>query len=82
MVDVVTFDPIALVMTEISVGGDNVLDVLEIYSEWKDWILADAGPRLGFPKAFTPVGGDPITDILSLGITYFLELLAAWGPCP
>jgi hypothetical protein len=71
MADVVTFDPVNLRIVEISTGGDNELDLVEIYSEWKDWLLADP-LRLGFPPAFREVGGDPISLTQSLGTTFFL----------
>jgi len=71
MANIVTFDGTTKIITEISVAGDNVLDVLEVYSEWKEWVkLSD---NMKFLQAFTPVGGDPISDVQDLGITYFLE---------
>lgn len=74
MANVVTFDPTNRLIIEINVGSPavNELDSLEIYSEWKDWLLSDPS-RLGWPQAFTPVGGDPRTLTESLGITRFLE---------
>ena len=72
MADVVTFDPVNLRIVEIDSGGDNELNVVEVYSEWKDWLLADPS-RLGHPPAFREVGGDPISGTQSLGITYFLS---------
>lgn len=73
MADIVTFDPTNLLIIEINAAVSvNELSILEIYSEWKDWLLADAS-RLMWPQAFTPIGGDPITNTNSLGITYFLE---------
>lgn len=73
MADVVTFDPLNLWIIEIDTGLPvNELSAQEIYSEWKDWLLANS-QRLGYPQAFTPVGGDPITPTKSLGITLFLE---------
>lgn len=70
MADVVTFDPLTLRIIEIDAAGDNTLDVVEVYSEWKDWVKV--GDNAKHPKAFRAVGGDPITDTESLGITYFL----------
>lgn len=73
MADVVTFDPDNLRIVEINSGlAVNALSVKEIYSEWKDWLLADPA-RLGYPQAFTPVGGDPTTGSDALGVTTFLE---------
>ena len=71
MPDVVTFDGPNKVITEIANGAINEIDVLEVYSEWKDWVkIGDNGK---FLPAFTPIGGDPITATQNLGITYFLE---------
>ena len=71
MPDVVTFDPINLRIVEIDGGALNVLQWREIYSEWKDWVLANP-QRQGFPQAFRVVGGDPISDTENLGSTFFL----------
>lgn len=71
MADVVTFNGETLRIVEISTGDDNELDALEVYSEWKDWLLADLS-RLKYPKAFLPIGGQPRSASQLLGITYFL----------
>ena len=56
--------------------GVTVLDVKEdLYSAWKEWNVAaqeTPQPRV-WDKAFTAVGGDPITEDRDLGVTYFLE---------
>ena len=70
MADVVTFDAPNLRIIEISAAGDNELTVQEIYSEWKDWCRV--GDNIKHPRAFRYVGGDPISDTLDLGVTYFL----------
>lgn len=72
MAAIVTFDPVNLRIVEIDTGGDNEVDGREIYSEWKDWLLADA-TRLGYPPAFSVIGGDPITGSLNAGSYFFLE---------
>jgi len=72
MADIVTFDPVNLRIVEIDAAGDNELDAVEIYSEWKDWLLSD-GANMGYPPAFRVVGGDPTSATQSLGITYFLQ---------
>jgi len=56
--------------------GVTELDVrIDLYSAWKEWI--DASPEAPTPsawlKAFSVVGGDPITETQDLGTTYFLE---------
>jgi len=73
MADVVTFQvppagPYRVI--EIDTGGDNEIDWLEIYSEWKVW--AAASDNLKHPPAFRTVGGDPISDVKNLGSTFFL----------
>lgn len=73
MADVVTFDPVNLRIVEInSALAVNTLTAKEVYSEWKAWLLADPS-RLGYPAAFTPIGGDPTTGSDALGVTLFLE---------
>jgi hypothetical protein len=71
MADVVQFDPDNLRIIEISAGGDNELSVVEIYSEMKDWLLADPA-RLAYPQAMRYVGGDAISPTQDLGSTFFL----------
>ncbi len=71
MPDIVTFDGPNKLIVEISLPGDNELDLVEIYSEWKVFVQTSDNSK--FLQAFTPVGGDPITGTESLGITYFLE---------
>ena len=55
-------------VTEINVQED-------LYSAWKEWkINSQEGPHpTNWPRAFTAIGGDPITDDQNVGITYFLE---------
>lgn len=71
MPNVVTFDPVTRVISEISVGGDNILSAVEVYSEWKDWLRVSDNAK--YPFAFSYVGGDPITETVSVGSTFFLE---------
>ena len=56
--------------------GVTTLDVkTDLYSAWKEWNVASTEapePRV-WEKAFTAVGGDPITEDRDLGVTYFLE---------
>ena len=48
---------------------------IDLYSAWKEWVLAstEAPNPIVWEKAFTAVGGDPITASQDLGTTYFLE---------
>jgi hypothetical protein len=71
MADIVTFEPLTLRIVEIDAGGDNELNLVEMYSEWKQWLLDDP-TRLGLPPAFREVGGDPVSLTQSLGTTFFL----------
>ena len=56
--------------------GVTELDTrVDLYSAWKEWVLAstEAPSPIVWAKAFTAVGGDPITATQDLGTTYFLE---------
>lgn len=56
--------------------GVTELDVkVDLYSAWKEWNLfsSEAPDARVWDKAFTAVGGDPITDTQDLGTTFFLE---------
>jgi hypothetical protein len=66
----VTFDgPNKLILVNEEV---LLLDVQnDIYSNWKEWSLQR--DNLKFLRALTPVGGDPITNEISIGDSYFLE---------
>lgn len=68
---VVTIDGSNKLLIEISAPGDNELDIVDIYSDWKIWVASSDNAK--FDQAFTPIGGDPITGALNLGTTYFLE---------
>lgn len=69
---IVTFDtsgPYRIV--ENSVGGDNELSWLEVYSEWKVWsALSD---NLKYPPAFRILGGDATGPTEALGATFFMQ---------
>lgn len=49
---VVTVDPVNLLFVEIATTDDSSIDALEIYNDWKDWML-DAFQNMGHPIAFT-----------------------------
>ncbi len=55
---------------ELEVADGASVNVIDIYSRWKDWILLG---NAQYPQAMSSVGGDPITVILSLGGTFFME---------
>jgi hypothetical protein len=56
---------------EIDTGGNNTLDVIEIYSEWKDWARTDDNAK--YPPAFRAVGGDPTVGSEYLDATFYLR---------
>jgi len=49
--------------------GVNRIDMKNVYSEWKNWMLTDDNSKFGL--AFRVVGGNPLPE-KSLGISYFL----------
>jgi len=56
--------------------GVTELDVkIDVYSAWKEWVINS--PQYPLPaawdKAITAIGGEPLTDILNVGTTFFLE---------
>lgn len=61
------------VIVEISTGGDNTINALEIFSEWKQWLLDGPASRLGLPQAFTVLGGEPKTPTTELGQAFFMH---------
>lgn len=53
--------------------GVTYLDIKEdIYSDWKEWVTYYNGENAKWAPAMRSVGGDPITQDLSLGSTFFL----------
>lgn len=71
MPDVVTFDGPNKRIIEIDASGDNELDFVEIYSEWKTWVAT--GDNSKYLQAISQIGGDPISPTQNLGTTFFLE---------
>ncbi len=51
--------------------GITEITVNDVYSRWKDWVLEDDNAK--FLEALSVLGGDPITNVQSVGTTYFLE---------
>lgn len=66
----VTFDgPNRLIL--INSGETNINVAQDIYSNWKEWLSVRDNSK--FLPAISVVGGDAITDIVSLGSSFFLE---------
>jgi hypothetical protein len=61
------------VIVEISTGGDNTINALEIFSEWKQWLLDGPPSLLGLPQAFTVLGGEPKTQTTEQGQAFFMH---------
>lgn len=56
--------------------GVTELDVkTDVYSAWKEWVLfQEENPSpSAFPEAISAIGGEPLTDTLNVGSTFFLE---------
>lgn len=66
----VTFDgPNKLILVD---TGITELDVKEdLYTAWKDWVAVADNAK--FAQAISAIGGDPISGVVSLGSTFFLE---------
>lgn len=73
-----TFNGNTLTITlDAPTSGVLILDVPKLYSEWKEWQLADF-QNVGYPPAFRTVGGDPINATLSGVPTFFLRNDNGW----
>jgi len=62
-------------------AGVTEVDVLrDIYTPWKEWLLDPVfGARnRGYPKAFNPDGGNPLSSIIDQGAYTFLNNVAGW----
>lgn len=70
-----TFDGENLIIT-LDSGVTNI-DWIDIYSDWKDWMLADPLNR-GYPEAFRTTGGDPLNLLLDAGKYWFLRNDYGW----
>lgn len=78
MPDIVNFNVTGpgLFIEVIDSGGDIEIDLVEVYSEWKDWTrLSD---NLKFAPAFRQAGADPISASQNTGATFFLNTGAGW----
>ncbi len=65
----ITFDGInKLIIVNDTITGLNVKN--DLYSEWKTWILIDDNAK--YLPAFNVIGGDPITETVSVDGTYFI----------
>ena len=65
----VTFDGINKLIL-INHGEVNIDVKVDIYSGWKEWQTLQTNTK--FQQAIRAVGGDPISDTINLGSTFFL----------
>lgn len=56
-------------------GGQTAVGAAEIYSAWKDWVLAG---NAQYPPAFRSIGGDPLGGGISAGAYFFLNNADGW----
>lgn len=69
MADKVSFDGI----NKLIICDSTALDIniqIDVYSAWKRWVLTSDNSK--YLEAIRTIGGDPISEILSLGATFFL----------
>ena len=69
----ITFDGTTKTITLNS--GTIVLDVIDLYSRWKDWIALNNAQYL---PAFSPVGGDSIDITAGTSIPLYAFLINGW----
>lgn len=79
-----SFDGDNLVITLPSHGGSGVLNLdaqIDLYSDWKEWLIADS-QRTGLPPAFRTTGGDGLTPGIDTGAYYFIRNDYGWRVRP
>lgn len=74
-----TFDGENLIITLDS--GITEVDWIDIYSDWKDWMLASPFNR-GYPEAFSTSGGEELSAVLEAGAYWFLRNDLGWRMRP
>lgn len=60
-------------------SGTTVLDVVDLYSRWKDWVLAG---NAQYAEAFKATGGDPIDATAGTFIPAYAFLANGWRVRP
>jgi hypothetical protein len=74
------FDGVNLTIT-LDSGITEVDLINDVYEPWKDWMLASPINR-GYPAAFRPDGGNPLSSIINQGSYIFLNNTAGWRMKP
>lgn len=67
------FDGISKIAT--LTAGTTILDVRDIYSRWKDWVISDGSI---YEQMFAVVGGDPVDVAAGIYITSYFFLENGW----
>lgn len=57
-------------------SGTTELDVMDLYSRWKDWVNSGEGAK--YLPAFYVVGGEPIDEARGIYITVYYFLINGW----
>lgn len=60
-------------------AGTTFVDLAEMYSRWKDWLLLG---NAGYDQAFATVGGEPIDPGAGTMVPLYLFLLNGWSIRP
>lgn len=55
--------------------GTTAIDVKDLYSRWKDWVMASGGP---FLQGMSVVGGDPIDETAGIYVSTYVFLENGW----
>lgn len=69
----VSFDGINKIISITQAPVSNLVEIdvqVDLYSDWKEWMLQSDNAK--YAPAMRSVGGDPISQVRSLGATYFL----------
>lgn len=61
-------------------AGTTEVDVRDLYSRWKEWVLNDEGCR--FVNGMSPVGGEPINETEGIYVTTYIFLVDSWRVRP
>lgn len=70
----ISFDGPSLLIT--LAAGDTEVEVAEIYSRWKDWVLLSDNAK--YPPAFRETGGDPLGGGVFAGVNTFIRNDLGW----
>ena len=55
--------------------GTTILDVRDLYSRWKDWVISDGS---SYPQAMSVVGGEPVDPSQGIYVSSYFFLENSW----